>query len=262
MNGLPADYFSTPRRSRVYDYWLGGKDNYAPDREAAELMAEQCPGMRSMARENRAFVLNAVEWVARNQEVRQFLDLGCGFPSHPAVHDAARAVTEDATVAYVDRDPVVMVNVAALEAKGPGLAALQADVRDVQGVLGAREVRHVIDLTQPAGVILGGTLSDMPAEDAQKTVAGYAEALAPGSAVVISCPSFTNQELAAVIERVFVGEGWRNHSPQDVTGFFSAGGLTILQGRVMDVGCWPLCAASRTGAGREAAVLGGVGILP
>jgi S-adenosyl methyltransferase len=259
VNGLPADYFSSPRRARVYDYLLGGKDNYAPDREAADQMTERCPGLRGMARENRRFILGGTEWLARTKGIRQFLDLGCGFPSWPSVHDAARSVTSGAAVCYVDRDPVVVVNVAALAAKGHGLAVLEADVRDVEGVLRSGEVRDVIDPGQPVGVIFGGTLSDMSPADARLAVKGYAAALVPGSAVIASCAHFDDQDLAATIERVFAGEGWRNHSPRDVNGFFGAGGLTILQGKVGDVRHWPLLCGSQN---RDAAVLGGIGIKP
>ena len=137
MAELPPDYFTTPLQSRVYDYWLGGKDNFDVDRRAADEMTQGCPGLRVMARENRAFVLDAVAWLGRNRGIGQFLDLGCGLPSRPAVHDAARDVIPGAAVAYVDADPLVISHVRALQA-GPGLAALEADVRDAEKVLGGR----------------------------------------------------------------------------------------------------------------------------
>lgn len=258
--GVPPDYFTTPSLARIYEYWLDGKDNYAPDREAAQMLTERCPGMRTMARENRRFILSAVEWAAR-RGVRQFLDLGCGRPPRPSVHDAARSVISDAAVAYVDRDPVVMLHAAALEATGAGLAALEADVRRVGTVLDAPEVRKVIDLDGPVCAILGGTLSSMSRVAARRTVRGYAEALAPGSAVIITCAHFDDDELAARIAGMFGPSGdWRNRSREDVESFFAAARLVIPQGRVMDVGCWPVCATSGGPAAREAATLGGIGI--
>ncbi len=254
--GLPPGYFATPSQERVYNYWLDGKDNFDVDRRAADEMTQGCPGLRVMARENRAFVLGAVAWLGRNQGLRQFLDLGCGLPSRPAVHDAARDVIPGAAVAYVDADPLVVTHVRALQA-GQGLAALEADVRDAEAVLGAGEVREVIDLSQPAGVILGGTLSDMPAGDARRAVQAYMEALAPGSAAVISCAHFDDGALAARLAGMFPGGTWRNHSREDVASFFSAAGLDPVRGEVADVRCWPLLPS---GNGRTARVLGGVGI--
>lgn len=259
-HGGPVIDTSVPDMTRVYDYYLGGKDNFAADREAAEMLLDPvrgCPGLRTLARENRAFVLGAVSWTARNRGIRQFADLGCGLPAWPSVHDAARSVIGDAAVAYVDKDPLVMSHVAALEAKGAGLAAVHADVRDPGAVLGHPEFRRVIDLGEPVCVIFGGTLSHMSAATARDIVPGYTAGLAAGSAVVISCASFDDEALAARIAGVFGPEAdWRNRSREDVASFF--GGLVLPHGGVMDVRCWPTCSV---GASRSAAVvLGGVGI--
>src|SRR3954468_20313380 len=96
--------------ARVYDYWLGGKDNFAADREAAEAMLKDHPGLRALARQNRTFVLKAVTGAA-SRGIPQFLDLGGGLPASPAVHDAARDAEPPARVVYVDRDPVVVSHV-------------------------------------------------------------------------------------------------------------------------------------------------------
>jgi hypothetical protein len=248
-----------PDRTRVLDYWLGGKDNFAADREAGEMLLDPRrghPGLRAMARQNRRFILAAVTWAA-SRGIGQFLDLGCGLPTTPSVHDAARAVIPDAAVIYVDRDPLVMCHVAAIGAKGAGLAAVRADVTEPARVL--EVAGDLIDLGQPACVIFGGTLSDMPADTARSTVAGFTKALAPGSAAVISCASFADEDLAERISSVFGPEGgWRNHGLADVTSFFTAGRLRLVHEYVMDVACWPAC--SVTGQARAAAVLGGVGI--
>lgn len=257
--GVPPEYFTAPSLARVYEYWLDGKDNYAPDREAAQMLTEQCPGMRTLARENRRFILDATEWVARKHGVRQFLDLGCGRVPRPSVHDTARSVIAGAAVAYVDRDPVVVLHAAALEATVPGLAAVEADVRDVGAVLGSAEVRGVINLDEPVCAILGGTLSDMPACDARRAVAGYMDALAPGSALVISCAHFADDALAGRIAGMFAGGAWRNRSREDVESFLAAAGLEPVRGEVADVRCWPLLASAN---GRTAFVLGGVGLKP
>jgi S-adenosyl methyltransferase len=246
----------TPDQGRVYNYWLGGKDNYEADRKAGDMLLQAHPGMRTLARENRAFVLTATAWLARNKDIRQFIDLGCGIPVSPPVHELARGEVPGAAVAYVDRDPMVMAHVRALQA-GPGLAAVEADVTDTDAVLGHPELGKVIDLGEPAALILGGTLSDMPASTARDAVARYMARLAPGSAAVISCAHFDNEEVAAAIGGMF--PAWMNHTREDVAGFFTAGGLQLPRGQIGDVRCWPMMPS---GNGRDARVLGGVGLLP
>lgn len=262
--GRPA-IGTRPDAARVYDYWLGGKDNFAADREAGEAMLKEHPGLRVLARQNRTFVLKAAGWAA-SRGITQFLDLGCGLPSSPAVHDAARDAEPSARVVYVDRDPMVVSHVAAVGAAGEGLAVVEADVTDPAGVLGIAadlvlpDGGLLLDLSGPACVILGGTLSDMPADEARRTAAGYAGALAPGSCVVISCASFADEAVAERIAGVFAGqEGgeWRNHGREDVASFFEAGGLRLVRGRVADVGCWPMVPS---GCARACCVLGGVGL--
>lgn len=248
-----------PDAARVLNYWLGGNDNFAADREAGEVLLDPArghPGLRVLARENRAFVLTAVAWLARNHGIRQFLDLGCGLPILFAVHDAAREVIPDASVAYVDRDPLVTGHVRALQATGPGLAAVEADITDHASVLEDPALRAVIDLGEPAAVVLGGTLSDMPSSAARSVMAGFTAALAPGSAVVVSCACFDDEEAARRISAMF-GGSWRNHSRQDVAGFFEAARLRLVRGEVGDVRCWPM---APSGCGRTARILGGVGI--
>ena len=126
---------SAPNAARVYDYLLGGKDNYASDRDLGDRLFALHPGARQLAEVNRRFVLAAVEWTAAGG-CRQFLDLGCGLPRVPAVHDAARNADLQARVVYADRDEVVMCHVAALQA-GEGLAGVRADVTDPAAVLAA-----------------------------------------------------------------------------------------------------------------------------
>ncbi|HWM99119.1 MAG TPA: SAM-dependent methyltransferase, partial [Streptosporangiaceae bacterium] len=118
-----------PNIARVYDYWLGGKDNFAVDRELARTMTEVNPGIPAMARANRDFIAAAVRKVAE-AGVEQFLDLGAGLPTSPAVHEAARAVNPDAQVVYVDSDPVVVSHASALLATKPGIYALEGDLTE------------------------------------------------------------------------------------------------------------------------------------
>lgn len=259
---VPAVDASKPNAARVYDYLLGGKDNFGPDRDLAarlEAASGDGPGVRELAGVNRAFVLRAAQWAASMLAIDQFLDLGCGLPQRPAVHDAARAGRPEARVVYADSDPVVVSHVSALQS-GPCLAVVLADASDPESVLGEAVATGFIDLTLPACVVLGATLSTMPADAARGAVAGYAAALAPGSAVVISCLSYGDEAAGERMASLYSEAGpWHNHGYGDVASFFAAGGLRIVHSRVMDLGCWPACPMEPQGhAG--AAVLGGIGV--
>jgi len=260
---MPVFDTSVPDVARVRNYLLGGKDNYAADRAAGEALTDPAtghPGMRRLARENRVFICGdghrdgAVQWLARNHGITQYVDVGCGLPAGPAVRDAARQVIPAAAVCYADGDPVVMAHIRALEARGPGLAAVEADLTDPATVLGDPALREVIDLAAPVCVVLSGTLSRMPAETARAVAAGFTGPLAPGSALVISCASFDDEGVAGRITAMF--GAWRNHSREDVTSFFT--GLRLVGG-VGDVRCWPMMPP---GNGRTARILGGVGLKP
>jgi len=172
-----------PSIARVYDYILGGKDNFAADRVLAERLTEIGPSIPDAVRENRAMLARAVQWAA-GQGVRQFIDLGCGMPTEPSTHQTARLVAADAKVAYIDNDPVVITHLGALLCKDKAVAIIEGDVGDVDTILGA--VPEVIDLSQPVCLVMGALLHFYERAQARALVARYAAALAPGSYVVFS----------------------------------------------------------------------------
>ena len=180
---------ATPNMARVYDYWLDGKDNYPADRAEAQRLLGIYPPLRDLVRENRAFVIQAVGWAAR-QGIGQFIDLGAGLPASPAVHQAARTVMPVARVAYVDIDPVVLAHARALLATSDGVTAVAADLRDPGAVLADPQLRAVIDPARPVCVILGAVLHFLDAGAARAVTAGYARLTAPGSCLAISVASF------------------------------------------------------------------------
>jgi len=145
---------SVANQARMYDYLLGGKDNYAADRAEARRLLRIYPPLRAMARENRAFLARAVTWAA-GQGVSQFLDLGAGLPTVHNTHQVARAVKPAAAVAYVDTDPVVLAHARALLATGDGVTAVAADLRDPAAALADPGLRAVIDPARPAAVLPG-----------------------------------------------------------------------------------------------------------
>jgi hypothetical protein len=174
-----------PNIARVYDYWLGGKDNFAADRELARTMTEVNPGIPAMARANREFITAAVRKVAE-AGVGQFLDLGAGLPTRPAVHDAACAVNPDARVVYVDNDPVVVSHASALLATEPGISAAEADITQPDEVLAHPAVRKSIDWAEPVCVILAAILHFRDGAAAGRLVAAYADAASAGSWLAVS----------------------------------------------------------------------------
>ncbi len=250
----PVADFEHASGPRIYDYLLGGKDSFDPDRALAGELIRAYPGLRELARVNRRFILAAVTWSCSARGISQFLDLGCGLPASPMVHEQARLSAPRARVAYADRDPGVTGRVLAEVQGQPGIAVYVADASDPAGTLAG--LGGFLDLAAPVCVILGGTLSSMDPAGGRRAVAGYAEALAPGTAAVISCASYADPALGDRMAGMAGGD-WRNLTLADVTSFFAAGGLEPAGGEVADVRCWP-CAPS--GARRDAAVFGGVGI--
>lgn len=182
MHGLDT---SRPNIARVYDYWLGGRDNFAADRKLAERLAKWYPPWVQACRDNRAFVERAVTWAA-TRGIGQFLDLGAGLPTSPAVHEAARAVKAGARVCYVDNDPVVVRHADALLVRPDGIASAEADLTDPAAVWASPQVRAVIDPSEPVCVILALVLHFFDIEQARGVVAAFASDAAPGSAFVIS----------------------------------------------------------------------------
>ena len=253
--GLEVD-FTRPSGARIYDYLQGGKDNFAPDREAADRIEAMFPGMSKLVRQHREFARRAARWL-HGEGVHQFVDVGCGLPLPPTVSQAVPC----ARVACVASDAVVLAHLRALAA-GPGVAVVAADEADPRLVLAAPELAEVINLDEPCGVLLAGILSGMDADAARNAVAGYAEALVPGSAVAVSCVSYRDQEAgdqAAEAYRAMTGGTYCSHSRETITGFFKTAGLHLAQCGVSDVRSWwePVSMSERA-----VSVLGGVGIVP
>ncbi len=246
---------ATPNMARVYDYWLGGKDNYPADRAEAERLLGIYPPLRDLVRENRAFVIQAVGWAAR-QGTGQFIDLGAGLPASPAVHQAARTILPAARVAYVDIDPVVLSHARALLATSDGVSAVAADLRDPGAVLADPELRAVIDLARPVCVILGAVLHFMDAAAARAVTAGYARLIAPGSCLVISVASFDDEALGKQLAGEYTAAAWHNHTPADVESFFA--GLQLVGPGVTEAQTWRAWMPEPVMRHREGHVLAGV----
>ncbi|MEU8229015.1 SAM-dependent methyltransferase [Actinoplanes sp. NPDC048967] len=178
-----------PHPARVYDYLLGGKDNFAADRAAAEQGIKANPASRTPPRENRAFLRRAVRFLAAERGIDQFLDIGTGIPSAPNVHHVAQQVNPAARIVYVDNDPIVLAHARALLTSTPEgrTEYLDADLRDVDSILNAPQLRDTLDLNRPVGLLLIAILHFIGDEnDPDDIVARLLAALPPGSHLVLS----------------------------------------------------------------------------
>src|ERR1700722_5964224 len=149
----PALDPAVPNVARMYDFMLGGKENYASDRAAVAKLIEMAPAVPEFARLNRAFLRRAVRFAA-SQGVSQFLDVGSGLPTQESVHEVARAARPAARTVYVDNDPVVAAHSRALLGSTPGVAFALGDIRDPARLLGDPQVTGIIDFSRPVGVLL------------------------------------------------------------------------------------------------------------
>ena len=199
--------------ARVYDYWLGGKDNFAADREAAEWVLQVVPEMLDAAREGRRFLVRAVEFMCQHG-IRQFLDIGAGIPTSPNVHEIAQQTFPDARVVYVDNDPVASMHAEALMPKDGTTSVVTADLRDVDAVL--EKAGELLDFGQPIGLLFVASLHHvLDADDPAGIVARYLGALVPGSFLVLShgtdefAPERMRQNSEGAAERgaIFVPRG-------------------------------------------------------
>jgi hypothetical protein len=156
-----------PHTARVYDYLLGGKDNFAADRAAAEAGLRANPNSRIPPRANRAFLGRAVRYLAGEAGISQFLDIGTGIPTSPNVHEVAQAVEPAARIVYVDNDPIVLTQARALLTAGPQgrTAYIDADLRDIDAILGSAELQRTLDLGRPVGLLLIAVTHFIPDED-------------------------------------------------------------------------------------------------
>ncbi|RBQ16020.1 SAM-dependent methyltransferase [Spongiactinospora rosea] len=173
--------------ARIYDYYLGGKDNFPADREAAEKMISATRGgVRAGARQNRAFLVRAVRALTE-AGITQFLDIGTGIPTSPNVHEVARQAVPDARVAYVDNDPIVLVHARALMTGTGGTSIIQADLREPDAILEDPQTRATIDFDRPVGVLLVAVLQFFTeGDDPHGLVRRLLAAVPSGSHLVIS----------------------------------------------------------------------------
>ncbi|MEV5987840.1 SAM-dependent methyltransferase [Streptomyces sp. NPDC052051] len=234
---------SVAHPARVYNAWLGGKDNYLADREAAELAAAANPEIVPAVRANRAFLGRAVRHLAGEAGIRQFLDIGTGIPAADNTHEVAQRVDPGSRVVYVDNDPIVLAHAQALlvSASEGSTDYLQADLRDVDRILAA--AGKTLDLSRPVGLMLVAVLQYVPdADDPYDLTRRLLDALAPGSHLVLSHPAAdigaekVAESMRAYNERAAEHAGATPRTHAGVTRFFD--GTDLLEPGVVQLPEW------------------------
>ncbi|MEU6719302.1 SAM-dependent methyltransferase [Nonomuraea sp. NPDC046802] len=260
-----------PSVARMYDYYLGGRDNFASDREAAEKMIEIGRAMGNDARQialaNRGFLGRAVRMLAE-AGVRQFIDIGAGLPTQDNVHQVAQRYAPGSRIVYVDNDPIVLTHARALLARDPDVLAVEGDLKDVDAILDDPRVTGHLDLTQPFAILLVAVLHFIPDNaEADRIAARVRARLGTGGHLVLShlyegnagdgaAAKASNQVYSSTASRGIASRGY-----DDIAPYFA--GLDLLGPGIVRVADWT-ADASPDGSYDfvKSGILAGVGRVP
>ncbi|QYN37860.1 SAM-dependent methyltransferase [Pseudonocardia sp. DSM 110487] len=229
-----------PHSARVWNYWLGGKDNYAADRATGDKVRETYPGVVDVARQARAFLVRAVTYLAGECGVSQFLDVGTGLPTANNTHEVAQGVNPRARIVYVDNDPIVLAHARALlTSTNQGVCAyIDADVRDPGYIL--ERAGRTLDFTQPVGLMMLGILGNISDYgQANAILKILLDGVPSGSYLVLNDgTNVIRPEAAAEAARIRAeaGDPYYLRTPEEITGFFS--GLELLEPGVVSTSHW------------------------
>jgi hypothetical protein len=230
---------SVPHSARIWNYWVGGRDNYPADREVGDQIEKIFPSIVAMARHDRAFLVRAVRYLAGEAGIRQFLDIGTGLPTMDNTHEVAQRVAPDSRVVYVDNDPLVLTHARALLASTPAGACdyIDADLREPERILEAAS--RTLDFSQPVALMLMGILGHIEDYDeARSIVRRLVDALPSGSYLVQYDSTNTNEAYVEAL-RIYNEGGSAPYilrSPDEITGFFD--GLELLDPGVVSCPLW------------------------
>ncbi|WP_329398996.1 SAM-dependent methyltransferase [Streptomyces lydicus] len=230
-----------PSVARMYDYYLGGKDNYAVDREACEELSKVVPSTQVLAINNRRFLQRVVRWLAGEHGIRQFIDHGSGLPTQDNVHQVAQRIDPAARVVYVDNDPIVLAHGRALLEENANTSVIQADMRDTDGIFGSPEVERLIDFDQPVAALFVSVLHCIPdSDDPAGLIKRVADRLAPGSFLVVCqlvSEDAATRDFVTEFMRVQTHGQWgRVRQAHELAGFLD--GLEILEPGLLEVSTW------------------------
>ncbi|HEY3873059.1 MAG TPA: SAM-dependent methyltransferase [Actinocrinis sp.] len=239
---LPEIDPDQPSPARIYDYWLGGSQNFAADREAGRRAAERMPTLPASLRANRKLLGHMVRRLVSELGITQLLDLGSGVPTVGNVHEVAQRVKPETTVVYVDIDPIAVAHARALLADNPRAHAVLADMRRPETVLNHPVVRDNLDLEQPLGVLMFAVLHFMPdTEQVGRLVRAFVEPCAPDSYLAIShgAPDHAAPEAQATAARDYsdrTGVPFVPRTPEQIGSWLT--GLEIQPPGLTDIRVW------------------------
>ena len=260
-NAAPKIDTTRAHTARIWNYWLGGKDNYPIDRQVGDQIRQLHPGIGDYARADRVFLGRAVQHLARDAGIRQFLDIGTGLPTADNTHQVAQAIAPDSRIVYVDNDPLVLVHARALLTSTPDGACdyIDADMRDPGKILA--EAARTLDFTQPVGVtMLGVVIFIADDEDPYSLVRRFTDAVPDGSYLVLShtitSPAMPDVDAAVAFWNEHGTPKLTQRTPEQVTRFFD--GLDLLEPGVGSCSRWRP-EATPWGEPAEVAMYGGVG---
>jgi hypothetical protein len=251
---------SSAHSARVWNYLLGGKDNFAADREAGDLVQRLFPDIALLARLQRRFLARAVRYLAGEAGIRQFLDIGTGLPTADNTHQLAQQLAPDSRIVYVDNDPLVLAHARALLTSAPGgmTSYIEADVRDTGEILG--EAGRTLDFGQPVALMMLGILGQIPDSARPRSiVATLLEALPPGSYLALGDGTDTSRALNQAITAYNQdsASSYYLRSPEQLAGFFD--GLTLVPPGVVTPSQWRPELVDIGGGPREVDAICGVG---
>jgi hypothetical protein len=230
---------NVPQTARIWNYWLGGKDNYPADRQVGDQILQAFPAIVENARASRAFLVRAVRYLAGEAGIRQYLDIGTGLPTANNTHQVAQAVAPDARIVYVDNDPIVLTHARALLTSTPeGVTAyLDADLRDPDRIL--QQAARTLDFGQPIAIMLMGILGHIADDDrAQSIVNRLVGGVPSGSYLTMNDGTDTSQEVveAARIWNQSANPTYHLRSPDRIARFFD--GLELVDPGVVSPPRW------------------------
>ncbi len=225
--------------ARIYDYWLGGKENFKADREAAEAMIRQYPDIVAGVRMNRAFLGRAIHYLAAEAGIRQFLDIGTGLPSANNTHEVAQRAAPESRIVYVDNDPVVLSHAQALLTSAPEGACdyIDADLRDTGKILS--EAARTLDYTRPIALMMLGIVGQVPdSDDPQSIIKRLLDPMPSGSYLALSDGINTSETFTEAVRHYNENSANTYHprSPEQITGFF--GGLEPVEPGIVGLTRW------------------------
>jgi S-adenosyl methyltransferase len=258
----PSIDTTVPHSARVWNYWLGGKDNYPPDRMIGDQVMAMFPDITRLARADRAFLGRAVRFLAGEAGIRQFLDIGTGLPTANNTHEVAQAIAPESRIVYVDNDPLVLVHARALLTSTPEGACdyIDADLRDTGTILD--QAAKTLDFGRPVALMMLGIAGQIPDSDHPESVIGQLmSVMTPGSYLALSDGVNTSETFTEAVQQYNENSANTYHlrSPEQLTGFFD--GLELVEPGVVELGHWRPEATVFPGAG-EVPGMGGVGRKP